>query len=356
MSANSRIEWTEATWNPVVGCTKVSPGCANCYAERMAYRLACAEKAPYNAGIIRGAGDAGKPLRARWTGKVALNEAALARPLHWRKPRRIFVCSMSDLFQESVPFEWIDRVFAVMALCPQHTFQVLTKRPERMAEWLTAKRAVRFMGHAAEDKPVWHHVSTQMNGYYRNPVPNTYRLSVPIEFGDNWPLPNVWLGTSVENQMMADARIPHLLRCPATVRFLSAEPLLGPVDLANIRKKGIVTDAIGGVYWAEANGKKLTIDPIGSTYEKIISWVIVGGESGPGARPCNIEWIRSIVGQCKTAGVACFVKQLGANPELGLDECWGKDGPPGDAKGGDPDEWPEDLRVREMPTQVGGNQ
>jgi len=305
MSANSSIEWTDATWNPVRGCRKVSPGCKNCYAETFAERWRGIPGHPYEQGF-----------------DLRIVEDKLTDPLHWKKPRRVFVNSMSDLFHEGVPFDYIDRVFAVMALTPQHTYQVLTKRAERMAEYLN-----RFG------------VGLKLGGAIRDIVGRT-KLSVHFtgrteEVMDSWDtnsgvLPNVWLGTSVENQEYADKRIPHLLRCPAAVRFLSVEPLLGPVDICS-RLNGVLSD----------------------TPERL-HWIIVGGESGPGARPCNVQWIRDIVQQCKAAGVPCFVKQLGAKicNSSETQGPWPVDGDTfrmDDPKGGDPSEWPEDLRVREFP-------
>lgn len=349
----SNIEWTDATWNPVTGCTRVSPGCDHCYAVTMTHRLEGMERSrrPRNGTedgcsakpsekytgltVMNGRGD------RHFNGVVRCHEDALSIPMGWKKPKRIFVNSMADLFHKDVPFEFIDRVFAMMAMCPHHTFQVLTKRPERMAEYLDrpwvdmadGRRGLRdSINRAAFELTVGRHVfPTSSLGMNDHP---------------GWPLRNVWLGTSVERQQEADERIPHLMKCPAAVRFLSCEPLLGPVDL-NLK----------------------TIDDWdGPGLNTRVDWVIVGGESGPGARPCNIAWIRSIVEQRKAAGVPCFVKQLGARPTSFRDEeCpmkwnWDDGGEnierwykPINKKGGDMAEWPEDLRVREMPClQSGG--
>jgi protein gp37 len=230
----SRIEWTEATWNPVVGCSKVSSGCAHCYAERMATRLAAmalaAEERGANPGKARhylNVIDSGKG----WNGRVVTDEASLNVPLSWRAPRVIFVNSMSDLFHEEVPLEFIQRVFDVMKRCPQHTFQVLTKRPHIAAEY-----------------------SPHLN----------------------WSK-NIWMGTSVENAEVVD-RIGQLSRTAAAIRFLSVEPLLGPIPRLPLRG---------------------------------IHWVIVGGESGPGARPMNPDWVRQIRNRCVERSVAFFFKQWG---------------------------------------------
>jgi protein gp37 len=282
VSRPSKIEWTDRVWNPVRGCSLVSPGCTNCYAMRQAHRFN-AKGQPYER--LTRTTERG-PV---WTGDIRLVLAALEEPLRWKKPSRVFVNSMSDLFHEGAPDEFIDQVFGVMGTCRRHTFQVLTKRPERMRDYLIANHA------RGSDTP------------------------------------NVWLGVSAENQATADERIPILLQTPAAVRFVSTEPLLEPVDI----RRWIVG----------CNDYRDPPEHAG------IHWVIVGGESGPNARPCNVEWIRDIVRQCKAAGVRVFVKQIGGlafNGSLRGHEpdCrWLTD----DRKGGDPAEWPEDLRVREYP-------
>lgn len=300
MSA-SKIEWTEFTWNPTRGCSHASPGCANCYAERISARFSGPDQ-PFHLYAERNP----KP---HFTGKVGLAEDMLDAPLRRRKPTTYFVNSMSDLFHEKLPDEAIDRVFAVMALCPQHTFQVLTKRAMRMRAWVWSRG-------------VW------SRGSHRDPHNIGYwTAQLSGEDRDHfitWPLPNVWLGVSVEDRVRKD-RIEELRKIPASIRFLSLEPLLedlGALDLTGIH------------------------------------WIIVGGESGPDARPMDIAWVRTIVGQCRDAGVACFVKQLGAKPYSGESlhlkihkaSCDGrlylklKD-----SKGGSIEEWPADLRIREMP-------
>ena len=320
MSTKTKIEWTRGddgtagkTWNPVVGCTRVSSGCDSCYAVRQSYRMeAMHSKAYAGLTVLNAKGE------RHFNGTVRCLPGRLSDPLHWRKPCRVFVNSMSDLFHKNVPFVFIDQVFAVMMLCPQHTFQILTKRPERMAEYFSR--------------------------YFDKPAAIAYRWGEEAALfladakeghafiANDGAMSNVWLGTSTEDQATADERIPHLLRCPGAVRFLSVEPMLGTVDLC-----------------------LNTVDLLG-TIEAIqcprIDWVICGGESGPGARQCNVDWIRSIITQCKGAGVPCFVKQLGAkpitNPDVqGLVFAYTQLGP----KGGDPSEWPEDLRVREYPKE-----
>jgi protein gp37 len=211
MGDNSNIEWTDATWNPVRGCALVSAGCTNCYAMRVAHRFS-GDSQPY-AGLTKLTSHG--PV---WTGDVTLWPDVLDVPLRWRRPRRIFVNSMSDLFHEDVPEEFIDKVFAVMALSPQHTFQILTKRPVRMRDYLLTVQN--------DDK--------DFNRWSNAGVEITDSPCAVIDDAD-WPLPNVWLGVSVEDQATADERIPLLLQTPAAVRFLSCEPLLGPVDLKTIR-------------------------------------------------------------------------------------------------------------------------
>lgn len=300
MSDNSAIEWTDATWNPVRGCTKISPGCKHCYAATFAERWR---------GIPGHAYEQGFDLR--------LVPEKLDEPLRWKTPRRVFVNSMSDLFHDGVPVDFIAEVFDRMACatvdCKRrhehvdecwtgepHTFQVLTKRAERMRRVVTDEMPSFVAEHFSGDRP----------------------LPVAMEVGA-YPLRNVWLGVSVEDRKHGLPRIEHLRKTPAAVRFLSIEPLLE--DLGELDLRGI-------------------------------GWVIVGGESGPGARRCDLTWLRSLVQQCAQAGVPCFVKQTGAAPVL--------DGfrptKPGtavadtlfrirDRKGGDPSEWPADLRVRQFP-------
>ena len=301
MSDGTAIQWTDATWNPVSGCSKVSPGCKNCYAERDWARLSRNPKLKNYFG---------RPFT-----EVRCHPERLEQPLRWKKPRKIFVNSMSDLFHEEVPDEFIDRVFGAMAREPRHTYQILTKRPMRMREYLA--------NHEVGARWAW----APMTSHVRLAIVDP---GVAVGWTRNG-LPNVWLGVSVENQQMADERIPMLLDTPAAVRFLSLEPLLEPVNLE----------------WE-------WFDKTIAGYDRVIDWVIVGGESGPNARPCNIEWIRSIIAQCRAAGLPVFVKQLGAVP------CQFNEGGPRkqiprvfrnrlDRHGGDPAEWPVDLRVREFP-------
>lgn len=315
------IQWTDETWNPTRGCSIVSAGCTNCYAMGVAHRFS-GEGQPYE-GLTRKSG--GRPV---WTGDVRLVPEKLDEPLRWRKPRRIFVDSMSDLFHPDVPDEYIVRVFDVMRQCSRHTFQILTKRPERMADFC---RRLRFDGSGAGT--MWLAATDREGGY---PVMGGNGAT-----GMTW----VWLGTSVENQEAANERIPHLLRCPAAVRFLSCEPLLGPIDLSQwIRPVEHGTIVFTTKPQTHPEGAKISI------ITDLIHWVIVGGESGPRARPCDVQWFRDIRDQCREAGVPVFVKQLGAQPTAHEpDDTYSPYIELRDSHGGDPAQWPEDLRVREFP-------
>jgi protein gp37 len=288
MGENSKIEWTDATWNPIRDCTRKSEGCRNCYAEVMAARFS--DPGQWGHGLAQRVALPGGGIDHRWTGKVELVDSALDLPLRWRRPRRIFVNSTSDLFHEKVPDEWIDRVFAVMALAPQHTFQVLTKRPERMREYMAG-----LGGGGRTD------IMSRAGGRLLRAAENATRNAPHVRYDYNarWPLPNVWLGTSVEDQATADDRIPHLLATPAAVRFLSAEPLLGPLSIAH----AYTTGAALAVLFAKL--ERGDVDPRGNLH-----WVICGGESGPGARPMHPDWARSLRDQCQAAGVPFFMKQM----------------------------------------------
>ncbi|QOF71437.1 phage Gp37/Gp68 family protein [Aminobacter sp. SR38] len=289
MADHSLIEWTDATWNPITGCSVVSPGCTNCYAMKLAgTRL---KHIPSRAGLTRDS-KAG-PV---WTGEVRLNEQWLDQPLRWKAPRRIFVCAHGDLFAENVPDHWIDRVFAVMALAPQHTFQVLTKRSRRMRDYVNGFTC---------------------DGARRFSIANA--AGRMMADGDNahdwvanaaWPLSNIWLGTSVEDQQRADLRIPDLLATPAAVHFASAEPLLGRIDFRRILVEHPVYAGVSA-YQDALVGQlfDLGTSPIGDTNK--LDWIIVGGESGRGARPMHPEWVRSLHDQCDAAGTAFFFKQWG---------------------------------------------
>jgi protein gp37 len=257
MSQASAIEWTEATWNPVTGCDWVSPGCDHCYARTLAKRMKAMGSVRYqNDGFDRA-------LKVVTPGfGLTLHHDKLAEPLRWRKPRVVFVNSMSDLFHEGVDDPFIEQVWRTMQETPQHTYQILTKRPRRLLAWTTRR---------------WRDELEEM------------------------PLPNVWLGTSVENQEWADRRIPLLAQTPAAVRFLSCEPLLGPITIQVSLKKAC------------------------SSIREAIDWVIVGGESGPKARPVDEKWVRDLRDECVAHGVDFFFKQWGGRtPKAGGRELDGK--------------------------------
>ena len=234
----TKIEWADKTWNPVTGCTPISEGCENCYAARAAHRLAHIEGSGYGNGV-----DSPNP---RGAFDVELRRERFCQPMSWRKPRRVFVCSMGDLFHPDVEFEWIRDIWQAASFAPQHTYMILTKRPARMLKF-------------------------------------TKWLKV---HGARW-LDSMWLGVTVENQTRADERIPILLQTPAAVRFVSVEPMLGPVDFRKV--PGFNRVGLDLSRW----------------------WVICGGETGPGARPMRPEWAMSLQDQCQVAGVPFFFKQWG---------------------------------------------
>ncbi len=278
MSQQHKIGWLNLpgykgeTWNPIIGYSKVSDGCKNCYAENMAYRIANIELSKYGAysdrreyknvvqGVFSGAG---------WNGKTHFVQSAIDKPMRWKKPRVIFVCSMGDLFHEDTSFEEINAVFSVMSDNDQHVYIVLTKRPQRIIDFYNWKSS----------------------------------------FGVPWvPKNNVWMGVTAENQQTANERIPKLLKIPAAVRFVSVEPMLGPVDLEIISAKywgNEYKKGFEGINLGVLQGGKNTKTPWH------INWVICGGESGPGARPMHPDWARSLRDQCQAAGVPFFFKQWG---------------------------------------------
>lgn len=282
--AETTIEWTfrdgtkGETWNPTTGCDRISAGCDNCYALKMAGRLKAMGQPKYQTD--------GDPRTSGPGFGVAVHDDTLTIPLKWTTPRTVFVNSMSDLWHARVPREFVAQVFAVMAATPQHTYQCLTKRPERMARMLNDQQFVRAVGIAM--------VRAGHDGWRYD----AERWAVPAQ----WPLPSVWLGTSVENADVI-GRVDHLRRTPAAIRFISAEPLLGPLDGIDL------TD---------------------------IHWLIAGGESGRGARRMDLNWVRPLIAACRESGTAPFVKQLGS--------AWA-----GSGKGNKPELWPADLRVREYP-------
>ena len=332
----SAIEWTDATWNPVTGCTKVSPGCAHCYAEGVATRFWPTRYPKIENVEPNRCGTLILTKRPRQFTDVMTHADRLDQPLRWKKPRKVFVNSMSDLFHEDVPDAFIDQVFAVMALAPRHTFQILTKRAERMREYMNAPgrvdRVADVIGFG--ESPGTHRVPYEHRSDVANHLLGKCIAGKSVSGLPVWPLPNVWLGVSVENQRFADERIPLLLQTPAAVRFISAEPLLGPIDVRPYMPNKLWND-------------------LPSWKEPELEWVIVGGESGPGARPMQLEWAESVVVQCRGARVPVFVKQLGSSWRgISFRVADGINQRITDRKGGDPSEWPEDLRVREFPSVV----
>lgn len=286
MSDHSKIEWTDATWNVVIGCDKVSPGCDNCYAIRTAHRMQANPNPKISSAY------AGTESGGDWTGRVNELEERLDLPLRWRRPRRIFVNSQSDLFHDQVDDWFIAKVFAVMALAPQHTFQILTKRHGRMRSLLNGD-LYDLMVRALDN-------------------PDLDWDGSPI----TWPLPNVWLGVSVEDQKRADLRVPALLDTPAAVRFLSCEPLLGPVDLSPwLTERGRERAYPHHDTTCGAGQGGCFHPPCRCACHRLpdvrLDWVIVGGESGPGARPMHPAWVRHLRDQCDVAAIAFHFKQWG---------------------------------------------
>lgn len=329
MSVDSAIQWTDNTWNPVVGCTIKSPGCFLCYAGVLSHRLEKMGKQKYVGLTVKrkAPDDCGGRVRAVFNGTVRAVPSDLHLPLHWKRPRRVFVNSMSDLFHEHLDFEYIAACFGVMQHCPQHSFQVLTKRPEIAAKWyrwlatLCESYKTHPMGaltHFAQKFCKDPELTKNIDAIWRRP----------------WPLENVWVGASTENQDTLDERIDHLRSIPAVVRFLSCEPLLSPLSF---RPR---CDSVPEMIMSMSRG-----DSCRPALLDGIDWVIVGAESrgqvaGRFAEKYP-EAARGIISQCNQAGVPVFHKQM---PIL--------------RKGlttstyyvsGEMPEWPEDLQVRQMP-------
>lgn len=326
MAQKTSIAWTDWTWSPVIGCSRTSPGCTHCYAERLvAVRMSRNPKLPMYHGLawVR---DSGEP---QWSGEVRFLPERLAEPLSWRKPRKVFVCDMSDLFHVGVTNEQIAAVFGIMAATPHITYQILTKRAERLEQWFAwvEKRAEDGLRMFPDDPKEWR--IRQMFRSYLGKLGIDIGKA-PIHDGP-WPLPNVWVGVTVEDRARK-TRIDHLRRVPAAARFLSLEPLL---------------------------------EDLGELYLAGIDQAIIGGESGPSARPLNVTWARGIMSQCRASGTSIFVKQLGAHVVWDGVSLPGEHWPDKTAKtdtclghwrvhlrdraGGDMSEFPEDLRVREFP-------
>jgi protein gp37 len=309
MATDTSIEWADKTWSPIIGCDRVSPGCDHCYAVTTA-RIRSSNPHPGIAEAFAGTVDSING-RLDWTGRINQLEDRLTQPLTWKKPRKVFVNSLSDLFHKNVTDEFIARVFAVMALTPQHTYQVLTKRHARMRSVLN-DRCTCGNGHVPgvhlRSAMTW--AVSQANPNRIPGVPDDAEQRV---YNTPWPLPNVHLGVSVENQHWADIRIRALLDTPAAVRWISAEPLLGPVDLTRIhagsrQQPDMVYDALGQRYGVPGLWQAPTTSRL--------DWVVAGGESGPQARPAHPDWFRSLRDQCAAADVPFLFKQWG---DWGLD-------------------------------------
>lgn len=312
--SKTKIEWATHTWNPVTGCSPVSEGCQNCYAARMAKRLA---------------GRSGYPKDDPF--RVTFHPDRLAQPLKWKKPSRIFICSMGDLFHEEVPFNDIACILGIMAACQHHTFMVLTKRPANMLEFF------KWLGRMAEGKSMIEVFPHDSHGWRCRHLLKAAALGatengkIAVHSLEGWPLPNVWLGVTAENQARADERIPILLQIPAAKRFVSIEPMLGPVDIArwlliswqcsgcrgyfNGPYRNICPDCGREGWWSGShpfNGRNMPRGPICRSQKgQGLDWVICGGETGPGARPLHPDWARSLRDQCQDAGVPFFFKQWG---------------------------------------------
>lgn len=307
MGDNSAIAWTDATWNPLLGCSRVSEGCRHCYAEGVAHRNAAMGVRGY-AGLTKKVGS-----EARWTGQITFVPEALALPLRWKRPRRIFVNSMSDLFHEDARGEWISAIWGVMMLAEGHIFQVLTKRPERMREWLIGMHPLRCIELASR--------------FLRGSYPQFEHFT----FGGK----HIQLGVSVEDQKTADERIEILLDTPAHTRWVSYEPALGPVDF-----KPYLTSHVRPCPGGCTLHDHSILGPVPYRFVPYLNWIVVGGESGHGARQFDLAWARQTIAQCREARCPVFVKQLGAHVKdlVGLT-----------GKGTNPAQWPEDLRVQEYP-------
>lgn len=309
---STSIEWTDETWGVAVGCKMVSLGCQNCYAQSFAHRGLSERHRGLTVMTSQG---------PRWNGTARFVPEALAKPLSWRKPRKVFVASMSDLFHDDITNEQIAAVFGVMAACPQHTFQILTKRPERMLawfDWVREKADGQEYGLLHDACGQLSHILDPGERDLDEP-PTRFDQAMEALMGVEWPLSNVLLGVSCENQEAANKRIPLLRRCPAAAHFVSFEPLLGPIDCDTRWLEWLPTGP-------DENGESNLLPPL--------RWGIVGSESGRGARWMETEWARSLVDQLIAAGIAVFTKQI-ANEY--------------DRKGGKPEHWPAGEWPRQFP-------
>lgn len=330
MGDKTGISWTESTWNPIRGRVRVSEGCRHCYAEIVAARFS-GEGQPYE-GLAKWVDRPGGKREARWTGKAMLVEGQLQQPLRWGRPRMVFVNSTSDLFFEAIEQDWTDRIYAVMALAEKHTFQVLTKRPERMRAYLQdpnmPARVLSLAPYVMVDK--------------RNVPAQLARLEERLKA----PLPNVWWGVSAEDQKAANERVPYLLTTPAAVRFVSYEPAIGPIDFTRV--------------WPDHTGNMNALTGEASHLlgmrEKVkpLDWIIIGGESvkpAADARPFKIEWAYSLIAACEGTTTAVYVKQLGSRPTY-EDENEDEQALELGGKADVPAAWPVGLDVQQYPEQV----
>jgi len=286
MAIKTKISWCDATYNPITGCTPISEGCANCYAKRWVAHF------PLLHGFTSG-GPAWDPTEIEPFPfeTIRFHHKRLDTPLKWKKPRRIFVCDIADLFHHHVCPEWIGAVMLVASFCSHHTFMLLTKRVRRMASWFENNPFGYTQGAALAEFGKHIQMSSPMGR--RNRVNGVGTIN-GHDGQNEWPLPNVWIGVTAENQARADERIPVLMGIPAAKRFVSIEPMLGPVELFGKHRDYLHDLGLPGR------------PPV----QKGIDWVILGCESGPGRRPCKIEWMIDVVDQCRAAHVPVFVKQI----------------------------------------------
>lgn len=342
--STTAIEWTDVTWNPTRGCSRVSEGCRHCYAELQAARNLPGSRSPTTGeafAILNGDGP-------HWTGKVELIESKLTEPLHWRKPRRVFVNSMSDLFHEALPFSNIALVYASMLAAPHHEYQILTKRPQRRIEffqWLKAvaeshRRTLTMQAATFSERQLLNFLWLRAGG----PCAIDSKLELPAK--------HIWEGVSVEDQATADERIPKLLETPAALRFVSYEPALEQVvfDADWLWPRCHYCGRHSKRNLPQCEFQDCVFDFDGSEH-RLLDWGIVGGESGPQARPCDLGWIESTIDQFKAAGVPLFVKQVGSRSGYQRMDGWHDrtNLGPKNSKGGDWEDWPDKIRVREFP-------
>lgn len=305
MGDKTGIQWTDATWNPLRGCSRVSKGCEHCYAETVAHRFS-GPGAPFEGLITVG------KKGPRWNGNIMLVPEKLKQPLRWTRERMVFVNSMSDLFHENVSFDYIAAVFGVMAEAKTHTFQVLTKRPQRAKEFFQWLHGAAF-GNSCADDAFLPYKQYEVGICLDKAAALTKHPKLHHKKFPKWPLENVWLGVSAEDQKTADTRVPILLECPAAVHWVSYEPALGPVNFGP---------------WVND-----------------LHWIVVGGESGAGSRPFDWRWAQNVVLSCHKTNTKVFVKQLGTKPIMkgsGMPK-------PKKYKGSDMAEWPQVIQVREYP-------